>query len=492
MNTPNSHFIRLYLLIVVISFFGACNDPITEQSDANSHISMRVDRQLLYGKDDMVRIRVEVNSQDILNECEFSTNPPNFASVDSSGFLKATEHGLFNLKASYKDQVTTLDFEVFPINGLGLKSPDAAFTSFLKKYQVVGGVVGFFTPNALTYIKAFGYANREQGVEMMPYHRLRIASVSKPITATAIMKLVEENHFQLDDYAFDLLEDTVEIADPRLLSIRIRHLLNHTAGWDRELVGDPMFKQIEIMQSLELSEPANPSQIIRWVKRQPLQTQPGISYAYSNVGYLILGRIIEKFTGKNYSHAIDSLLFQHADIEQAEIGFSQQINRLENEVHYYNRGLMGSSLYSPGDQAPIMYEGMGGSIESMDSHGGWVMSMPDLARFAIRSDGNSSVQDFLQTNAFNTMIFPNSSGYALGWNASESSHSHTGGLPGTASFIFIDRQRNMGLVSALNATPIYGTTENRDFFDEYTQLLVQLLRNYSHENTPDYFNSINF
>lgn len=478
----------LILCLTILSVFSVSCEQLSIQERADDlQFTFKSSRTLLYGLNDKVRIEVENNSNNILSEISFKTSPPNFAKIDTVGYLIPLQNGSFKAIIEFEGVELSKDFEVFPVQGLGLKNPDAAMVNFLKKYDIAGGVLGITNLKELTYIKAFGYANLATAEAMRPDDRLRIASISKPITATAIMKLAQEEKVQLDDYAFEIMGDTADIVDKRLLQIRVRHLLNHTAGWDRELAGDPMFQQSRIMQDIGLDKPATASQILQWLKKQPLQTQPGTSYAYSNVGYLILGRIIEKITQRPYEDVIDSLLFRPAQMHSAAIGYSQQIKRLENEVYYYNRGLLGASIFSIGDQALATYEGMGGTIESMDSHGGWVMSMPDLARFAIRSDGADATEDFLMPATFNLMILPTNSGYGYGWAVSQNTHSHTGGLPGTASFIHIDRQRNVSVVCALNSSPLVGTTEYRDFYQDFTQLLILTANEYITPSNDNYF-----
>ena len=126
---------------------------------------------------------------------------------------------------------------------------------FLKKWEVAGATLAVVKDQKLLYAKGFGYADLEKGIKVEPSHIFRIASVSKLITATAIMKLQEEGKLQLDDYVFGehgILNDSIysNIKDRRTKRITVEHLLRHTAGYTSKY-GDPMFLPLAI-QSIKI------------------------------------------------------------------------------------------------------------------------------------------------------------------------------------------------------------------------------------------------
>ena len=85
--------------------------------------------------------------------------------------------------------------------------------------------------------------------------------------------------------------------DRRWREVTIHQLLQHTGGWDRDKSFDPMFHNNQICEELKIPSPALQKDIIRYMVRQPLDFNPGERYAYSNFGYCLLGRVIEKVTG---------------------------------------------------------------------------------------------------------------------------------------------------------------------------------------------------
>ena len=109
---------------------------------------------------------------------------------------------------------------------------------FIDRWDIVGASVAIAKDERLIYAKGFGYANKEKGIQVEPRHLFRVASISKLITAVAIMKLKEEDQITLDQKVFGeegVLNDPKyqNIRDPRVRDITIYHLLTHSAGWDK-------------------------------------------------------------------------------------------------------------------------------------------------------------------------------------------------------------------------------------------------------------------
>jgi len=109
---------------------------------------------------------------------------------------------------------------------------------FMVQYQVPGAALAIIRDNRLVYANGFGYANLEQQLPVSPRSLFRIASVSKPFTALAILQLVEQGRLGLDDPVLPLLKHALRGASgipggPRQQAIPIRPLLQHRAGWDR-------------------------------------------------------------------------------------------------------------------------------------------------------------------------------------------------------------------------------------------------------------------
>ena len=119
------------------------------------------------------------------------------------------------------------------------------------------------------------------------------------------MQLAEKGKLQLDDKVLGRLKLTAyagpkAMPDERWKDITIRHCLQHTGGWDRGKSGDPIGKRPVIARAFDITTPVAPEFIVRYMMGQPLDFDPGTKYSYSNLGYLVLGRIIEAVTGEKY------------------------------------------------------------------------------------------------------------------------------------------------------------------------------------------------
>ena len=173
---------------------------------------------------------------------------------------------------------------------------DRQVTSFIKRWRIQGASLAITKNERLVYAKGFGIANSETGEEVKPGHLFRIASVSKLITAVAIMHLYEKGNVDLDETVFGeygILNDTIfrSFRDKRIEHITVRHLLNHTAGWSR-YSGDPIFNSLYIARKMDVKAPASFDDILQFTLSRQLNYKPGTRYSYSNLGYAILGEII--------------------------------------------------------------------------------------------------------------------------------------------------------------------------------------------------------
>jgi len=296
---------------------------------------------------------------------------------------------------------------------------DSTIQAFMNRYHVPGMSVAVTYHGKLVYARSYGYADTAQHTAVTPQHLFRIASVSKCITATAILKLVEAGKLSLNDRVFghNAVLGTRYGTPPyaeNLEKITIRQLLEHTSGGWTNNNADPMF-----------SHPGmTANELISWtIDHQPLDNIPGTVYAYSNFGYCILGRVIEKVSGMPYEAYVKKAVLQPCGIIDMQTGGNTLAQRNPLEVMYYGQH---------GEQ-PYIY-----NISRMDAHGGWIASATDLARLMVHVDGFPAPADILNIKTINIMTTGSEAnpGYALGW-AVNPYHNwwHSGSLPGTASEI---------------------------------------------------------
>jgi N-acyl-D-amino-acid deacylase len=380
---------------------------------------------------------------------------------------------------------------------------DREIERFMGARKVPGGALAVVKDGRLVYTRGYGWADREGKAAVRPASLFRIASISKPFTAVAVMKLVETGRLDLNARALDLLTSGRESLsfdkaklDERWRRITVRHLLQHTAGWDRDKSFDPMFRPREIARTLNVTSPPQPRDVIRYMLAQPLDFDPGTRYAYSNFGYCVLGRVIENIAGTGYESFVRKTVLATAGIKRMRVGASLEGGRAQDEVRYYvAHDEMAESVFDgfPSTRASLKGNGSGarrsratgggpdkGSavsssaperrepqeegkrvpwpyggfcLESMDAHGGWIASAIDLARFAaaLRDPDHSPL---LKPKTMRMMQAPpeapvsrNADGsladhyYGCGWlvrpvgNEGKANYWHSGSLPGTSTLL---------------------------------------------------------
>ena len=127
-----------------------------------------------------------------------------------------------------------------------LSKCDDLVQDFMNTYDIPGATFALAKNGKMVYMRSFGTADQAENELTQPHHLFRIASISKPITSIAIMKLVQENKLALSDKAFgssgilgsNPYYDTV-VTDNRIYDITVQQLLEHTAGWNRDLACSP-------------------------------------------------------------------------------------------------------------------------------------------------------------------------------------------------------------------------------------------------------------
>jgi CubicO group peptidase (beta-lactamase class C family) len=291
--------------------------------------------------------------------------------------------------------------------------------AFMDKYDVPAFSLAIGFAGKLLYQDALGWADRESRTVATPANRFRIASVTKPITSVAVFSLVEEGRLKLSDRAFG--PGAVLGTDyghppyhPHVDEITLEHLLTHTCGgWSNAPNGphgrDPMFINVEM----------NQAQLIAWTLRnRPLENPPGVHFDYSNFGYCVLGRVIEKITRQPYAAYVREAVLKRCGIDDMTIAGNTLAQRQSGEVKYYGQG---GNPY-------------GMNVTRMDSHGGWIARPADLVQFFMHVDGFPVPPNILKPQTIQTMTTTTAAnaGYAKGWLVNKANNWwHNGILPGT-------------------------------------------------------------
>ncbi|GGG58182.1 serine hydrolase domain-containing protein [Hymenobacter glacieicola] len=324
---------------------------------------------------------------------------------------------------------------------------DAVIQKFMTRWKLPGASVAISRHGQLVYARGFGYADLAKSQPATPATLFRVASVSKPVTSVAIMKLLEDGRLDLQHRVFGpqgYLNDsyyTSVITDPRIYTITVRQLLEHTAGWNRDAgvdgfsSSDPIDFPVHVAQVMNVPNPVGDSTLVRYLLSQNLNFTPGSRFAYSNIGYLILGKIIEKVTGQRYEAWVRAHVLAPSGIQEAHLGRNLRADKQENEAEYFCP-LMGESCYGTGKQVPFAYGGA--NLEAMNAHGGWLFTARDLVRLLLSVDGSPTRPDLLRASTLDTMTAPSQATrrYGKGWMLSKRGvWWHTGCLNGSTSLV---------------------------------------------------------
>jgi len=260
---------------------------------------------------------------------------------------------------------------------------DDAMQKFMSDRSVTAGTLAVSKNGKLVLSRGYGWLDDAHTHLCPPATPMRIASVSKPITLAALLHLIRAGKLKLDDKPFEYLQVAPPPGhkmDERLLKITIKDLIEHKGGWDRAKAGDPMFMSLKIAESLGKPGPASSEDIIHYMAGQPLQFDPGSKSVYSNFGYCVLGRVIEKASGKKYIDYLHESVTKPLGLTSVQLGHSLPGARNAKEPKYVDAGF-GRNVMQPRSKEKVPAADGTFCIEAMDAHGGLIASAPDLVKF---------------------------------------------------------------------------------------------------------------
>lgn len=346
----------------------------------------------------------------------------------------------------------------------------------MKRHDVPGAAIAIAYQGTIVFNQGYGYADSAAKRPVTSESAFRVASVSKPITAMAILKLFEKELPAALDYPVfgpkGLLPDSAfpDFAvrrDARVANIRLRDLLQHTSGWQIDGY-DPQFDLVNIARAMNVSPPASARTVIAWMlQNRSLGAAPGTRVQYSNFGYNILGRIIEYRSGKLYAQAVRELVLAPAGASGMFIAGSTLAERRDYETLYYDnpRAANVPAQDGSGNTGPKAYYGY--SFPSMDAHGGWAGTPADLVRLALASTDTTGAAALFQDKTAKLISTRDArfadSKYGLGWEVwtrDGVAMLEHGGVLETATYAFVQsRADGWTWAIAFNRLPVTGSED---------------------------------
>lgn len=269
------------------------------------------------------------------------------------------------------------DFPTSGKAGPGLEPLDAAVVAIMKRHGFPGGALAVTNGGKLVMARGYGWADLNPRTPAEPTTLFGMASLSKAVTAVAVLKLVEQGKLKLDDPAFALLGHLKPPrgarVDPRLAEVTVRQLLNHSGGWDQAKSGDPVNWATQAQYQGGGRVPITADYLISQMMARPLDFAPGTDAKYSNFGYIVLGEVIEKASGRPYGQFVKEHVLAPAGVKGMTLHPATG-KYLPNEARRY---LAGTDTELPAWKQKYL-----------DPTGGWASSAVDLARFLTALDGS--------------------------------------------------------------------------------------------------------
>ena len=251
----------------------------------------------------------------------------------------------------------------------------------------------------------------------------RIADVTMPITSVAIFTLMEQGKLNLTDKVFGAsgILGTTYGKSPYgqyVTGITVDNLLTHTCGGWAADANDPMYKNNSWDQA----------RLIGWtLENMALSNPPGERWAFSNFGYCLLGRIIEKVTGQPYAEYVQSAVLAPCGTDVMRIAGNTLKQRAPNEVVYF--GQYNEDPYKM-------------NVARMDANGGWLATPSALVQFLNHVGGSGQIPSILKAETIQIMTtpspaFPSTSAakYARGWMVGSGNMWHNGSFPGSTTLM---------------------------------------------------------
>ena len=284
----------------------------------------------------------------------------------------------------------------------------------------------------IMYSEGFGYADLEERVPVWPTTKFRIGSISKPLTATALMQLVEAGKLELDAP----VQKYVPSFPDKGAVITTRMLAGHLAGI-RHYQGD----EFNIQRHY-----ANVLDGVKIFENDPLVSPPGTKFNYSSYGYNLLSAVVESASGENFLVYMQKHVFEAMGLAHTAADQNAQI--MEQRSRFYEKEKDGTLENAPYVDNSYKWAG-----------GGFLSTSEDLVRF-----GSMLLQPgFLKADSLKLLFTPQKTksgeetGYGMGWGITKSPsgrvvYEHSGGSIGGSSQLMVYPETHVVVALVTNLT----------------------------------------
>jgi len=309
---------------------------------------------------------------------------------------------------------------------------DSEVVNFMFKYNIPGMSIAVSKDGKMVYSKGYGFANKSEPQEVTTKTLFRIGRASELLTAIAIMKLIGDGKLSLGSKVFGdsgiLGKEYGAVPyDRNITNITVDQLLHHSVGgWSEK---DDPTRHIKYLDQV-----LNPGQLISIaLDNIPLRNPPGNSFAFSDLGYLVLGRIIEKTSGLSYSNFVKEKILKDLGISDMRIEGSSEEELQKNEAIHYSDVTFPVLRSGKIDEEWYRYTALG------DASYGWIASAEDLLKIIANLDDSVSKTPILSPAAVKMLLSTSKTnphfGCGIYWNSDLTNWFDQSELPGNTSEI---------------------------------------------------------
>ena len=275
--------------------------------------------------------------------------------------------------------------------GQGMPAFDEIMNNALKAHSIPGGALAIAKDGKLLVARGYGLANVQTREPVTLDTLFSTATVTRTITAAAVLHLVDQGKLSLDDPIYPLLGKPRPLGqpaiDPQVEKITVRHLLLHAGGWNTKYHTDALHQTKKIARATTEKLPLSVDAVLRYGLSQPLDFAPGAETHYSNFGYFVAKVVLERCARQPYESYVRRQVLRPMGIREMRIEQLAPAYAV-GEAHRYGAG---------GRELP------GGREAIAAPAGNWLASVVDLTRFLTAVSGTRG-KPFLGTDARRQML----------------------------------------------------------------------------------------
>jgi CubicO group peptidase (beta-lactamase class C family) len=317
---------------------------------------------------------------------------------------------------------------------------DASINRFMRYWGIRGGSFALMRNDSLLYAKGYGFANTQDSIPCEVRNIFRVASVSKLLTAVAVMHLEETGQLSTQDFVFGedgILNDSLflDYRDKKIKKVTVEHLLRHTSGFSNPH-GDAAFNMELVAQFLDKPLPLSMDDMVLYATKNRLRAVPGGRFNYSNLGYIVLSKVIEKVSGIPYETYIKDSILAPIGCYDIHLANNYSDGFRENEVTYYEVKEAEPVPAYDGSDTLVMKSLGGNDVHGLYGAGGWVASPVELLKLVSAINKCPVREDFLTPESIDFMTPYGKNAKPAGWASSSAKFwLRSGSMSGTSALI---------------------------------------------------------